>query len=396
MSRDGHLSLKAALVLIFSSLAVPLHAADRGTTGSDLYVCNKGSVAVEVVSATRGLDILRGFDKYYWLIEGATAIPGKCAIVKNPDGDPSYIAFGFTDSKGEWGSGRTAQVPDLGSTEFSLLSKTEKILTSGMRTICARKDATRYVLDDEFSIDCNFTLTGRAVNVGEGPLVALTSALYFHPDVRFCDPVMGVGSFPVRPDQCDPTHYYLNISPSATDRELHTTQGTKSGADALTGGDENSSLCGKVSCTDLFLQGLAQAIKDNQTQQAANTNGPRPGRRPVIPPPQPPPPPRSAAPRASTPGDDDPIGQGGFITRPSNPAPAPARAYSLQWVRADILAYIEASKTGFDAYKKGDVQVSQGYRSGIPTSSRPRREAAGSSRELRPPHFPALYRCEEI
>jgi hypothetical protein len=64
MSRNGNLRLKAALVLIFSGLAVPLHAADRGTTGSDLYVCNKGSVAVEVVSATRGLDILRGFDKY--------------------------------------------------------------------------------------------------------------------------------------------------------------------------------------------------------------------------------------------------------------------------------------------------------------------------------------------
>ena len=77
MSRDANLPLNAVLVLIFSGLAAPLHAADRGTTGSDLYVCNKGSVAVEVVSATRGLDILRGFGKYYWLIEECNGNSGK-------------------------------------------------------------------------------------------------------------------------------------------------------------------------------------------------------------------------------------------------------------------------------------------------------------------------------
>jgi hypothetical protein len=150
-------------------------------------------------------------------------------------------------------------------------------------------------------------------------------------------------------------------------------------------------LCGKVSCGNLFLQALAQAIKDNEAQRAANTNGPRPS-RPSINPTSPPP----AAPPTSTADDDDPIGQGGFVTRPSNPAPAPARAYSLQWVRADVLAYIEASKPGFAAYKEGDVQVSQDYRMWIRASSRPRREVVGSSRELRPPHFPALYRGEEI
>ena len=31
-------------------------------------------------------------------------------------------------------------------------------------------------------------------------------------------------------------------------------------------------------------------------------------------------------------------------------------------MRSDVFAYIEASKTGFAAYKEGDVQVSQGYR----------------------------------
>jgi hypothetical protein len=33
MSRDANLPLNAVLVLIFSGLAAPLHAEDRGTTG---------------------------------------------------------------------------------------------------------------------------------------------------------------------------------------------------------------------------------------------------------------------------------------------------------------------------------------------------------------------------
>ena len=77
-----NLLLQAALLLIFLGPAMPLHAqVDPKTVGSDLYVCNKGTVAVEVVAATRGLDILRGFDKYYWIIEGVTVAPQDCANV---------------------------------------------------------------------------------------------------------------------------------------------------------------------------------------------------------------------------------------------------------------------------------------------------------------------------
>jgi hypothetical protein len=38
------------------------------------------------------------------------------------------------------------------------------------------------------------------------------------------------------------------------------------------------------------------------------------------------------------------------------------RAAMLQWVREDLTAYIEASKTGFEAFKSGEPQLSQGYR----------------------------------
>jgi hypothetical protein len=184
--------LQAALVLTFLGPALPLQAQgiyspDNRTIGSDLYVCNKGTVAVEVVAANRGNDLLRGFDKYFWIIEGATVAPRECTIVKNPDENPSYIAFGLTDSKGGWGSGTIAQVPDLGSIQLNLFTKEEKVLTAATKGMCARKGATHYVLDDDFSIDCaRFQLTGRALNFGQGPPLPLTSALFFHSDLHFC------------------------------------------------------------------------------------------------------------------------------------------------------------------------------------------------------------------
>jgi uncharacterized protein DUF1036 len=41
---------------------------------------------------------------------------------------------------------------------------------------------------------------------------------------------------------------------------------------------------------------------------------------------------------------------------------AKGQAAMLQWVREDLTAYIDASKTGFEAYKSGEAQLSQGYR----------------------------------
>jgi len=41
---------------------------------------------------------------------------------------------------------------------------------------------------------------------------------------------------------------------------------------------------------------------------------------------------------------------------------AKGRADLLNWVREDLTDYVEASKSGFEAYKSGDVQLSQGYR----------------------------------
>lgn len=118
------LALQVALILIFLAPAMPLHAQQQNIVGSLLFVCNKGTVPVELVAAIRKWDLLRGL-KYYWEITGTTMAPQECSYVKNLEGTPSYIAFGFTDSKGEWGSGSIAQVPDLGSVQKTLLGKLE-------------------------------------------------------------------------------------------------------------------------------------------------------------------------------------------------------------------------------------------------------------------------------
>src|SRR5947209_445804 len=88
--------LRAALVFMSVGSAVSLHGQTQPVAGADLFVCNKGTVPVEVVFAIRGDDWpRRGFGKYYWTIKGWTLVPQKCGVIKNPDGDPSYIAFGI-------------------------------------------------------------------------------------------------------------------------------------------------------------------------------------------------------------------------------------------------------------------------------------------------------------
>jgi hypothetical protein len=350
--RTRNVPLQTAFVLILLGLALPLHAqrAEDVLAASDLTICNKGTVPVEVAAASKQGDSLLG---HWWLITSAMRAPGECATVTNLDNDVSYIAFGLTDAKGGMESGSIAQTPDIGSVPRNLLTilgPAQKTLTGDAKGMCARKGATRYRMTDDFTTDCsNFKLSGPGPDVGEGPFLPLTSALLFHPNTDHCY----VDAYGV--PQCNESHYYLNIYPSATDRELHATPGTKSGAD---GGAGDSSACGKVSCWDLLRQGLAQAIKDSEAQRAANANGPHPPHPPAIPPPSPP----SAARPMWPANEDDPIGGGGFITPPSNPATAPARANPLQWVRSDIPAYIEASKTGFAAYKNGDGQISQDLR----------------------------------
>src|SRR5436305_418289 len=118
------LTLQTALVLIFLGSVIPSQAFQivNNYTASPLIVCNKGTVPVEVVVAAKRddmtrtsiIDAMRGAGKYYWNLVGTIIAPQACKSV-DQKGDPAYIAFGFTDSKGVWGSGKIPDVPDIGS-----------------------------------------------------------------------------------------------------------------------------------------------------------------------------------------------------------------------------------------------------------------------------------------
>src|SRR5262249_38815831 len=142
--------LQTALVMIFLSPVLPLHAQDPDfTAGSDLTICNKGTVAVEVVFA-RSLGLISIFGD--WGISGATVNPQECTTIHNNQSDLFYLAFGFTDSGGKWGSGTIAQVPDLGSAG---LFGTRKVLSRATEPVCAWKGANFvYSINGKLSIDC--------------------------------------------------------------------------------------------------------------------------------------------------------------------------------------------------------------------------------------------------
>ena len=184
-ARGTKLSLPTTLLLILYGAAVPVRAQMNGY--ADLGVCNKGTVPVEVVAATKNVDLLRGFGKYYWRIEGTPVAPGKCAnVYHDTDAGGAYLAFGFADVKGQWGSGTIAQVPDLGI--HVLYFREYPVLRSAAKSVCARRDATeKYRLDDDPQADCaGLRLNGNAREVGHGPLLPLTAALYFEPEGTKC------------------------------------------------------------------------------------------------------------------------------------------------------------------------------------------------------------------
>ncbi len=245
----NHLRASLLTALIALGAAVPMHAQD-GTASLD--VCNKGAVSVEVVVATKNIDLRRGFDKYYWKIEGTPVAPGKCAnVYHDVDAGGAYLAFGFYDAKGQWGSGKIAQVPDIGVR--SVFLREYPVLKSASKGVCARLDETEYMVNDDPQIDCaGIRLTGGIrKEVGHGAFFPLTSALYFEPEGQNCR----------NPYHCYGGDYYLNISPSAADRELHAATGTESGADDAKG-DGGDSVGTQV------LKALAKAAAEERQKQA--------------------------------------------------------------------------------------------------------------------------------
>jgi hypothetical protein len=165
-------SLQGLLLLILFSGALPLHA-------QFLDVCNKGTVTVEVVLATRkGMAVIV---PYYWVIEGTPIAPGTCERVYEDavpggtyGGHAAYIGFGFADSQGQWGAGKVDPVPEMGTTWVRGFFPGDPILSKGEKNLCVRQDKTQYKIDRDPlpQMDCatlQTQLTGPN-NVGHGPV----------------------------------------------------------------------------------------------------------------------------------------------------------------------------------------------------------------------------------
>ncbi|MGH9729828.1 MAG: hypothetical protein ACRD4V_14735 [Candidatus Acidiferrales bacterium] len=230
------LALQASVLLLLFLAAVPLRAQDY--FGFDLHVCNKGTVPVEVVTAQKN-----EFPMLYWDVTSTPVTPGECkGVYESSAAYAAYIAFGFADAKGQWGSGKIAQVPDFGV--FVSLPLDKKVLTGTAVALCAQKDGTSYRSWGDLPANCaglkyvrDWTGHLIAPDVRYGPLLPLTSALFIETGGKVC-----IDSWGNR-GGCT---YYLNIAPSATGRELNATQGTASGADDAASDDQSMQILAKL------------------------------------------------------------------------------------------------------------------------------------------------------
>lgn len=260
-SRAIKLALQVTVFLIVLSAAAPLRAQSNSSPVS-LDVCNKGTVPVVVLTAMKYTDFNRGLGKNSWEIDTKVIASAKCRNVYfDMQAEPIDLAFAFEDAKGQWGSGKIAQVPDFGT--YSLWLKSWPVMSrgNGAISVCAPLVDTSYKLDDNPKIDCT-TMQLTPVNGAQevhGPFVPVTSALHFEDQGDQCFDGAGVTRI-VR--SCN---FYLNISPGGTDRELHAVRGTTGGDDAdppMTDAQVLQELANSP-----MMKALAKAAADNRKKQ---------------------------------------------------------------------------------------------------------------------------------
>ena len=256
------LALETALFLILFAFAVPVRA-------HALDVCNKGTVPVVVVTTMKNADLARGLGKYYWAITSTAIGSGNCKTVySDMFGDGAYLGFGFEDAKGQWGSGKAAHVPDFG--KYTHWFQTWPILSRGEGTIsaCAPKVDSTYTFEDDPKTDCATLrlIPSHGAQEVRGPFLPITSALYFKATDIECLHDNGVVGF---------CQYYLNVSPSAADRELHAATGTDSGAEDAkgNGGDSLGTQLLKAAAKAAAEENQKQARRQAQVAAAAPPGG---------------------------------------------------------------------------------------------------------------------------
>jgi hypothetical protein len=178
---------------------------------STLTICNKGSVDIYVVIAMKvNLLVANFIDVSGW----QSISPGQCKLVYNEAGDyPAYIGFGFAQGNT---AGHIETVPDFGLWPWGT-----KVLAKSNRRFCVSEETMSYRFDhrDPASDCASFHPDGKKY-------FAFEFALYFFPIESKCETYGFNGQV-----SCYGGEYYLNIRPTAHDKELHASLGSSSGAD---------------------------------------------------------------------------------------------------------------------------------------------------------------------
>jgi len=229
-----------------------------------LTVCNKGSEQINVVVATRDSlwPVINSWDVSGWKI----IAPGHCERVYNENlGLPAYIGFAFVDSQAHLTyAGHISQVPDFGLNGFT------RVLTKSDKRLCVHNQGMSYKVrnDPTPAVDC---ASFRSGGNDPGGYVPLASALYFAPNVSECHTVGFNNDV-----SCYGGDYYLNVKPTATDRELHASLGSESGSDQApsgpTLGDRLMAQLGKAAAEEgkrLQEERAEQAVQEKARAEAS-------------------------------------------------------------------------------------------------------------------------------
>ena len=207
------------MIVLISAPTLQARSPRYGTATLD--VCNKGTVAVEVVVAKKeDFSFVDSLDVYGW-----THIPpGACKQVYEAVGGekgaglPAYIGFAIYE-RGQISAGTIDPVPDLGLMKWTWISDVH-VLTKADKKFCVSMAGASYQIRRDAEPDCS---TFHPNHHDHGPYSPLAAAVYFQPQLSFFWDVT---------DKFEGGKYYLNVAPKPGDRNLHASKGTESGADA--------------------------------------------------------------------------------------------------------------------------------------------------------------------
>ena len=275
--------------------------AQTPANGEDLnaqvVACNEGTITFNVARAYRSMNFFSGYE---WQFEGWYVVdPGKCEEIGSQvpyhnggiirKDSFTLLAITFYDSTGTWGAIRRGSFSD------------GRLGQPSNQQFCVKgRDPFGYTRDSpggDLPRECDGAQTGYQM---------IPAALEY-------DGPLGLSRLGY--DAANKFYLKLDSSDRAIPLGKQTSSGGASQSSSGAGtsksdGGASPSMCGKVSCWDLVVQRLNQAVKDDEAQKAAantrnNPPAPQPPANNLPTPPQPAP-------------AGDPIGGGGFITPPTS------------------------------------------------------------------------------